>query len=160
VELDQQAVAIEHKANVTGEPRDPVQLNGATAGTLRPAPSPVLVRARLGVLWSAAICGAVARAYEMTRRYVHEREQFGRPLVVIPAVASSSAMMRMHVLQTQAGLARAVECWETADTDPERCATRPPSPGSPRRSWRPMSPGWPISCTAPWASPGSTRSTG
>ncbi|HEX3515701.1 MAG TPA: acyl-CoA dehydrogenase family protein [Trebonia sp.] len=122
VELDQQTVAIEHKANVAGEPRDTVHLNGATAETLRLAPSPVLVRARLGVLWSAAICGAVARAYEMTRGYVREREQFGRPLVAIPAVASSLAMMRVHVRQTQAGLARAVECWETPATDPERCA--------------------------------------
>jgi acyl-CoA dehydrogenase len=122
VELDQRAVTIEHRANVAGEPRDTVRLNGARAGTLRLGPSPVLVRARLGVLWSAAICGAVSRVYEMTRGYVHEREQFGRPLVAIPAVASSLAMMRVHVLQTQAGLGRAVECWETLASDLERCA--------------------------------------
>lgn len=122
VELDQRAVTIEHRANVAGEPRDTVRLNGAPAGTLGFGPSPVLVRARLGVLWSAAICGAVSRVYEMTRGYVREREQFGRPLVAIPAVASSLAMMRVHVLQTQAGLGRAVECWETPASDPERCA--------------------------------------
>lgn len=122
IELDQQDVAIEHKANVAGEPRDTVQLNWAPACALRLAISPVLVRARLGVLWSAAICGAVSRAHEMTRGYVREREQFGRPLAAIPAVASALATMRVHVLQTQAGLDRAVECWLTQATDPERCA--------------------------------------
>jgi acyl-CoA dehydrogenase len=122
VALDQPAVAIEHQANVAGEPRDTVYLDGAAAGVLRRAPSPVLVRARLGVLWSAAIGGAVSRAHELTRGYVREREQFGRPLVAIPAVASSLALMRVHVLQTQAGLARAVECWHTPVPDPERCA--------------------------------------
>jgi acyl-CoA dehydrogenase len=122
VPLDQQAVTIEHKANVAGEPRDTVHVNGAPACVLHLATSPVLVRARLGVLWSAAICGAVSRAHEMTRGYVREREQFGRPLVAIPAVASALATMRVHVLQTQAGLARAVECWETPALDPQRCA--------------------------------------
>ena len=122
VELDQQAVAVEHHANVAGEPRDTVQLSGAPACSLRLARGPVLVRARLGVLWSAAICGAVSRAYELTRGYVCGREQFGRPLVAIPAVASSLATMRVHVLQTQAGLARAVECWDIPAADPERCA--------------------------------------
>ena len=122
MELDQRAVTIEHHANVAGEPRDTVHLNGTLASALRPAPSPLLVRARLGVLWSAAMCGAVSRAYELTRGYVREREQPGRPLVPIPAVASSLAMMRAHVLQTQAGLARAAECWDAPATDPERCA--------------------------------------
>jgi acyl-CoA dehydrogenase len=122
IELDQQDVAIEHRANVAGEPRDTVHLNWAPARALRLAVSPVLVRARLGVLWSAAICGAVSWAYEMTRGYVREREQFGQPLVAIPAVASALATMRVQALQTQAGLARAVECWDTPATDPERYA--------------------------------------
>jgi alkylation response protein AidB-like acyl-CoA dehydrogenase len=58
----------------------------------------------------------------MTRGYVREREQFGRPLVGIPAVASSLAMMRVHVLQTRAALARATECWQAPDPVPARCA--------------------------------------
>jgi acyl-CoA dehydrogenase len=123
VELGQQAVTIEHGANVAGEPRDTVQLSWAPACALRPAVSPVLVRARLGVLWSAAICGAVTRAYELTRGYVLEREQSGRPLVAVPAVAGLLAAMRVHTLQAQAGLARAVECWDTPATDPEWCAS-------------------------------------
>jgi acyl-CoA dehydrogenase len=122
IELDQPEVAIEHQVNVAGEPRDTVRLNWATACALPRAVSPVLVRARLGLLWSAAICGAASRAHEMTRGYVREREQFGRPLVAIPAVASALATMRVHVLQAQAGLDRAVECWLTPATDAERCA--------------------------------------
>lgn len=122
VELDQQTVAIEHKANVAGEPRDTVHLNWPQARALHSAVGPVLVRARLGVLWSAAICGAASRAYELTHGYVREREQFGQPLVRIPAVASSLAMMRVHVLQTRAGLARAVECWQAPAPAPARCA--------------------------------------
>jgi len=123
VELGQQAVTIEHRANAAGEPRDTVYLDWAPACALRPAISPVLVRARLGVLWSAAICGAVSRACELTRSFVLDREQFGRPLVAIPAVAGLLAAMRGHTLQAQARLARAVECWDTPATDPERCAS-------------------------------------
>ena len=122
VELDQLTVAIERKANVAGEPRDTVHLDWTRARALRLAAGPVLVRARLGVLWSAAICGAASWAYEMTRGYVRAREQFGQPLVKIPAVAGSLAMMRVHTLQVRAALARAVECWQAPAPVPARCA--------------------------------------
>ena len=122
VELDQRTVTIEYKANVAGEPRDTVHLNWTQACALPLVTGPVLVRARLGALWSAAICGAASRACEMTRSYVREREQFGQPLVQIPTVASSLAIMRVHTLQSRTALARAVECWQAPAPAPARCA--------------------------------------
>ena len=59
----------------------------------------------------------------VTRRYVRQREPFGQPLVRVPAVASSLAIMRVHLLQAQAALARAVDCWQTPAA--ARCAHAP-----------------------------------
>lgn len=106
-------VTVEPGANVAGDPRDTVRLDRAPRRLDFPHDADLL-RARLGVLWSAAICGAALGAYELTRRYVKEREQFGQPLIKIPAVAGSLGTMRVQVLQAEAALARAVDRWDPA----------------------------------------------
>jgi acyl-CoA dehydrogenase len=58
-------------------------------------------------LRAAALAGAVEGAYELTRGYVSTREQFGQPLVRIPAVAANLAIMKTAVIQCDAALARA-----------------------------------------------------
>lgn len=62
------------------------------------------VAARLALLRSAAIVGAAETAYALTRNHVRTREQFGRPLVRLPAVAASLARLRVEVLQAQTAL--------------------------------------------------------
>jgi acyl-CoA dehydrogenase len=120
VDVASPGVVVEIASNVAGEPRDTVYLSGCAAVLLQGAPSRALVRARLGLLWAAAICGAASGAYELTRRYVIGREQFGQPLVRIAAVANSLALMRVHVLQARAGVDRALEGWDQP-ARPEQC---------------------------------------
>jgi acyl-CoA dehydrogenase len=45
----------------------------------------------------------------MTRRYVSEREQFGKPLREIPAVGRGLALMRVALIQARAALDFAVQ---------------------------------------------------
>ena len=107
-DLRASGVAVEPGTNVAGEPSDDVRLDAAGTGTLGGAPSGRDVAVRLGLLRAAALTGAVEGAYELTRGYVSTREQFGAPLVRIPAVASNLAIMKAAAIQCDAALARAV----------------------------------------------------
>jgi acyl-CoA dehydrogenase len=100
-------VAVEPGTNVAGEPCDDVRLPGAARIALGSAPPADEVWARLGLLRAAALTGAVEGAYELTRGHVTTREQFGQPLVRIPAVAANLAMIKASVIQCDAALARA-----------------------------------------------------
>ncbi|MDA3629466.1 acyl-CoA dehydrogenase family protein [Saccharopolyspora sp. WRP15-2] len=98
---------VEHGENLAGEPRDALRASGATT-PLPDAPSHEDVLARLALLNSAALLGAARGAYEHTREHVTRREQFGRPLVALKAVANSLAEMRVHLVATEAAVSRAV----------------------------------------------------
>jgi acyl-CoA dehydrogenase len=100
-------VAVEPGTNVAGEPCDDVRLPAAALTMLGSAPPAEEARARLGLLRAAALTGAVEGAYELTRGYVSTREQFGQPLVRIPAVAANLAIIKTSVIQCDAALARA-----------------------------------------------------
>jgi acyl-CoA dehydrogenase len=100
-------VTIEPGTNVAGEPADEIRLDAADLVVLASAPSADAVRARLGLLRAAALTGAVHGAYELTRAHVTTREQFGRPLVRIPAVAANLAMIKAALIESEAALARA-----------------------------------------------------
>jgi len=100
-------VAVEPGTNVAGEPCDDVRLPDAALTALGSAPPADEARARLGLLRAAALTGAVEGAYELTRGHVTTREQFGAPLVRIPAVAANLAMIKASVIQCDAALARA-----------------------------------------------------
>ncbi|MEB8338498.1 acyl-CoA dehydrogenase family protein [Streptomyces endophyticus] len=88
-----------------GTPYEAVGLTAAPVHALPPgAPSPAHLHARLAVLRSAALLGAAEGAYELTAAHVTQREQFGAPLLKIPAVAAHLATMRVHLLQAEAAL--------------------------------------------------------
>jgi acyl-CoA dehydrogenase len=106
-------VSVEPGVNLAGEHSDTVVLEAAGGEPLLSAPARELVLARLGVLWSAALVGAVRGAYELTRDYVRTREQFGAPLVKTPAVAAGLATIRTQLLQAEATAAQAVEAYST-----------------------------------------------
>ncbi len=102
-------VVVEPGGNVAGEPRDDIRLDGAALTPLGGAPSAQAAQARLGLLRAAALTGAVEGAYELTRGHVSTREQFGQPLVRIPAVAANLAIVKAALIQCDAALARACE---------------------------------------------------
>jgi alkylation response protein AidB-like acyl-CoA dehydrogenase len=68
---------------------------------------------RLAVLRAAAIAGAARGAYELTRSHVRTRQQFGKPLVALPAVAASLATIRVAVLQVEAAVTGALAVAES-----------------------------------------------
>lgn len=109
VDLSGPGVRIDRGANVAGEQRDRVVLDGAPLRRLEPVAAADEVRARLGLLWAAALVGAAAGAYALTAEFVREREQFGAPLLKLPAVASGLAEMRVELIQADAALERALE---------------------------------------------------
>ncbi|BDX33363.1 hypothetical protein TUM20985_39100 [Mycobacterium antarcticum] len=106
---------VESGQNIAGEPRDRVTVSDPGALTLCGRVNPVQVRARQALLWSAALCGALEGAYQLTRRYVQTREQFGAPLLKIPAVAAHLATMKTHVLLARTAFDRAATVYRRTD---------------------------------------------
>ncbi|NUU23126.1 MAG: hypothetical protein HOV68_16685 [Streptomycetaceae bacterium] len=117
VDLGAPGVEVREGANLAGEPRDDLVLRGVTGMALAAAPPTAEVRGRLALLRAAAIAGAAVGAYALTREYVMAREQFGKPLARIPAVAASLATMRVAAVQLDAALDRAVDLLERAGGD-------------------------------------------
>jgi acyl-CoA dehydrogenase len=109
VDLRDPKVTVTEGANLADEPLDAVSLRGVRAARLARTLPAVDVRSRLGLLRAAALAGVVEGALTLSRDYVREREQFGAPLIQIPAVASSLAMMRARLSQVEAALHRATQ---------------------------------------------------
>ncbi|WP_328867151.1 acyl-CoA dehydrogenase family protein [Streptomyces sp. NBC_00304] len=109
VDVRHASVTVSPVDNIAGEPRDTVTLDSTPVVALVGAPSCDAVRERLALLWSAAVIGAAHGAYRLTKAYVAQREQFGAPLLKIPAVAGNLARMRVQLVQADAALALAIE---------------------------------------------------
>jgi acyl-CoA dehydrogenase len=121
VDLRHPTVTIRRGDNLAGEPRDTVIMTGTPAVPVASTPASEAVRARLALLWSTAVAGAAHGAYQLTRTYVSQRQQFGAPLLKIPAVASNLALMRVNLVQADAALAQAREAAE-GPAEAERAA--------------------------------------
>lgn len=103
-------VAIEHGSNLAGEPRDTVHLTGASASTPLPnAPTGAELATRAALLNAAALTGAARGAFDRTREHVTTREQFGRPLIALKAVAQGLATMRTELSAAESALDRALD---------------------------------------------------
>lgn len=101
--------------DVADEPRalltlDRVQVRISDAG-----PRAEEVRGREALLDAAGILGAAEAAYELTRRYVGEREQFGRPLRSVPAVKTTLARTNVAVELMETAVSRALALAEAMD---------------------------------------------
>ncbi|WP_157538442.1 MULTISPECIES: acyl-CoA dehydrogenase family protein [unclassified Nocardioides] len=107
VDLRRESVRIVPRVNEAGEERDDVTFNCDAAVVVASAPSVAAIRNRLALLWAAVLAGTIESAYGLTRDYVNGREQFGAPLVRIPAVAGLLATVKAELVQVEAGLQRA-----------------------------------------------------
>ncbi|MFI1018766.1 acyl-CoA dehydrogenase family protein [Streptomyces sp. NPDC020965] len=116
VDLDHPSVTVRPGDDLAGDPRDTVLLVGTPAAEIDAAPGYGRIRARTAVLWSTAVTGAAQGAYRLTKSYVSERQQFGAPLLKIPAVAGGLALMRVELIQADAALAHARDAGVSADT--------------------------------------------
>jgi acyl-CoA dehydrogenase len=104
VALDAPGVTVASGADPLAEHGDRVELRDAECPALQSGPTADEILTRLGVLRAAALVGATRGAYLMTRQYLREREQFGRPLVRIPSVATALAAIRVDVIQAETAL--------------------------------------------------------
>jgi len=114
-DLSEDKVQMAADVNLAGEPRDVINISHITGRQLVAAPSVGAVRARLGLLWAAALTGVVRGAYNKTRDYVTVREQFGAPLIKIPAVATAVANFKTQLLLAEAAVARALDTFDGTD---------------------------------------------
>lgn len=113
-------VEVDGAENLAGEPRDTLSVIGAVGTPLPFAPPMPEVRGRYTVLRAAAVAGAAEGAYRLTRDYVMQREQFGKPLSRIPAVAAGLAAMKVALVQVDAAVDRAVGLHTTDATTRRR----------------------------------------
>ena len=83
ISLSDAGVRVVPGANMAGEPRDQLRLDGVAADALFDNPLPALEHPLLvlgAMARSAMLVGALERALEMTVQYTTERVQFGKPL--------------------------------------------------------------------------------
>lgn len=76
------------------------RVNPASSSASLPFPHDAL--AEWDTLVVATLAGAAEGIYRRTRAYVREREQFGRPLIAIPAVQNRLGDMKMRLVQISA----------------------------------------------------------
>ena len=107
VALAGESVTVEPGRDIADLPYGCVRLDDASVVHIPGGPAPPEAIDRLALARSAALLGSAWGAYELTRRYVTEREQFGAPLIKIPAVSTSLAQMAVRIRFAQSALDRA-----------------------------------------------------
>jgi acyl-CoA dehydrogenase len=105
VSLRHPALQITIAENVADEPRCQLNLAGVPVEQLLAVPNPVELRNRVATLWSFGLRGVAQATYDLTKSYVGHREQFGGPLIRIPAVVAALARMKVRLLEMDAALA-------------------------------------------------------
>ena len=107
VPLAGESVTVEPGHDIADLPYGSVRLDDASVAHIAGGPAAPEVIDRLALARSAALLGSAWGAYELTRRYVTEREQFGAPLIKIPAVSTTLAQMAVRIRFAQSALDRA-----------------------------------------------------
>jgi acyl-CoA dehydrogenase len=115
VPLAGESVTVESGHDIAGLPYGCVRLDDASVARIPRGSAPEVID-RLALARSAALLGSAWGAYELTRRYVTEREQFGAPLIKIPAVSTTLAQMVVRIRSAQSALDRATTACADAHT--------------------------------------------
>lgn len=106
--------------DIAGDPVARMRFADVTASPLVDGPGAQAVAGRLFLARSAALLGTAVAAFERTRSYVTEREQFGAPLIEIPAVSAGLAQMAVRIRSAQTALERAIAVFEADQSSLER----------------------------------------
>ena len=107
VPLAGESVTVKPGRDIAGLPDGRVNLDGAQVAHISAGPTAPQVIDRLALARSAALLGSSWGAYELTRKYMLEREQFGAPLIKIPAVSTTLAQMAVRIRLAESALDRA-----------------------------------------------------
>jgi alkylation response protein AidB-like acyl-CoA dehydrogenase len=99
------AVRITPGLNLAEEPRDDVHFDNLVVGIENRWECADGSLATRGILLGcAALVGAIDATVALTARYTRDREQFGRPLLALPSVAQSVALMRCQLSAARAAV--------------------------------------------------------
>ena len=99
------AVRITPGLNLAEEPRDDVLFDNLVVGAENQWECADGALATRGILLGcAALVGAIDATVALTVRYTRDREQFGRPLLALPPVAQSVALMRCQLSAAHAAV--------------------------------------------------------
>lgn len=88
--------------DLAGQPRDTLVLAGVTPVGVAPGASAEQVRQRAVALRIAQTAGALQAVAELTRRYVGERVQFGKPIGAFQAVQAHVVQLQQMAVMTTA----------------------------------------------------------
>jgi acyl-CoA dehydrogenase len=116
VPLAGESVTVKPGHDIADLPDGCVNLDGASVAHILAGPTAPQVIDRLALARSAALLGSAWGAYELTRKYVMEREQFGAPLIKIPAVSTTLAQMAVRIRFADSALDRATTVCADAHT--------------------------------------------
>lgn len=109
VDLASAGLSRHDEVTVAGEPRSDLDVQDVSMTVLGNGPNADALFQRAALLSTAALVGAMEEAFELTRIYVTEREQFGRPLSRLQVVESSLAEMSSHVSLARSALDMAIQ---------------------------------------------------
>jgi acyl-CoA dehydrogenase len=120
IPVRQDGVEVEPSTDIAGLSIDQVRLAQASHQPVHGSPDPHTVRDRLTLARSAALLGSAYGAYDLTRQYVADRQQFGAPLIKIPAVSGALAQMVVRIRNARSAVDRAVEVCADGNSTPLR----------------------------------------
>lgn len=120
VDLAGETVELATTTNVAGVPISDVRLSGTAVRVLD---APDGARDRLEILRLVDLLGAAGGAYELTKDYLAQREQFGAPLISIPSIQLRLADLRVDLIEADHAVQRAVSAHD-AGLGPGASVTR------------------------------------
>lgn len=92
--------AVRRGYDLAGQPRDTVELSSVRPVSLGPGVSAQDLRVRATALRVGLIAGALQATAELTRRYVGERVQFGKPIGTFQAVQAHVVELQQMAVMT------------------------------------------------------------
>lgn len=101
--------------DIAGQPRDALTFEDASAQVMPGAVSADLLAQRGAALRAVQMAGAMQAVYDLTNRYVYEREQFGRPVGTFQAVRRHLVFLAQMAVMTRVSAERAAAALESGE---------------------------------------------
>jgi acyl-CoA dehydrogenase len=113
--LDPADAQISHGRDLAGQPRDTLTFTGAAATVADSVVTVDDLRRRGAVLRGAQMAGAMDAVFELTRKYVATREQFGRPIGTFQAVQTHVVHLAEASVISNTSVGRAAAALDARD---------------------------------------------
>lgn len=113
--LDPATAEVAEGRDLAGQPRDTLTFEDAPAQVLPSAVTAEQLGQRGAVLRAVQMAGAMQAVYDVTNRYVYEREQFGRPVGTFQAVRRHLVFLAQMAVMTTVSAERAAALLESGE---------------------------------------------